>query len=41
MCTRNNAFSNRDQKGAIIVVDYQFDSDTFGVNGGVLSFRYF
>ena len=39
MCTRNNAFSNRDQKGIIIVVDFDFSYDTIGKNGGNLVFR--
>jgi hypothetical protein len=40
MCTRNNNFSNRDQKGEIIVVDYKFSDDTIGANGGTIPFRY-
>jgi hypothetical protein len=34
MCTRNNNFSNRDQKGEIIVADYKFSDDTIGAYGG-------
>ena len=41
MCTRNNNFSNRDQKGQLVVVDYKFDDETIGSNGGTLSFRFY
>lgn len=34
MCTRNNNFSNRDQKGQIVVVDYQFTDQNIGREGG-------
>ena len=40
MCTRNNAFSNRDQKGSIVVVDFEFSYDTIGRNGGNIMFRF-
>jgi hypothetical protein len=38
MCTRNNNFSNRDQKGEIICQKYAFVDDMIGVNGGTLKF---
>ena len=34
MCTRNNNFSNRDQKGQIEVYDYSFSDASIGWNGG-------
>lgn len=38
MCTRNNHFSNRDQKGRVIAYDYEFQDGTFGWTGGNLEF---
>jgi hypothetical protein len=40
MCTRNNNFSNRDQKGKIIVFGNEFNSDMIGLQGGTISIRY-
>jgi hypothetical protein len=36
MCTRNNNFSNRDQKGEVIVYENQFVDDYIDWNGGTL-----
>ena len=37
MCTRNNDFSNRDQKGRITVVPYPIVSNSIGWTGGMVS----
>jgi len=34
LCTRNNNFSNRDQKGTIVVTDYSSTYSAIGWNGG-------
>ena len=34
LCTRNNNFSNRSQKGKIIVVEQTVSTDRIGWNGG-------
>lgn len=34
MCTRNNNFSNRDQKGRVIVYDFEVVADVIGQQGG-------
>lgn len=39
MSTRNNNFSNRDQKGLIISYENEFFDDFIGWNGGVIDFR--
>lgn len=39
MSTRNNNFSNRDQKGKIITYEHEFYDDYIGSNGGRLEFR--
>ena len=39
MCTRNNNFSNRDQKGEIIVYDYQIASGQVDSQGGIVAFE--
>jgi len=36
MSTRNNNFSNRDQKGEIIVFDFPFVEELLGINGGTV-----
>ena len=36
MCTRNNNFSNRDQKGEIVVYENPFVEDYIGSMGGTL-----
>lgn len=36
MCTRNNAFSNRSQKGKLVVSSVAAKTDAIGVNGGVV-----
>lgn len=38
MSTRNNNFSNRDQKGILITNDFQFNGHLFDQNGGILTF---
>lgn len=38
MCTRNNNFSNRDQKGRIIVYDHEFYDAYLGWMGGCINF---
>jgi hypothetical protein len=40
MCTRNNDFSNRDQKGRVIVYDYEFQDKYIGWMGGNIIFSY-
>ena len=37
LCTRNNNFTNRSQKGKIIVVENPMTSARIGLNGGVAS----
>lgn len=37
MCTRNNNFSNRSQKGRIVVVDYAAMSAQIGATGGSIT----
>ncbi len=37
MCSRNNNFSNRDQKGMIVVQMNEFVEDKIDSNGGVIS----
>jgi len=37
MCTRNNNFSNRSQKGRIVVLDFVEDSKTIDKQGGTIS----
>lgn len=39
MCTRNNNFSNRSQKGKIVVKDSQVANDYIGSLGGSLALR--
>ncbi|RNA14329.1 DD3-3-like [Brachionus plicatilis] len=39
MSTRNNNFSNRDQKGLVISYENEFFDDFIGWNGGVIDFR--
>ncbi|CAF0819348.1 unnamed protein product [Brachionus calyciflorus] len=39
MSSRNNNFSNRDQKGEIITYEHEFYDDYIGSNGGRLEFR--
>ena len=34
LCTRNNNFSNRSQKGKIIAVEQSVSTDNIGWNGG-------
>ena len=34
LCTRNNNFSNRSQKGKIVVVDQSVGTNRIGWNGG-------
>ena len=38
MCTRNNNFSNRDQKGEIVVAENQFNDKNIGSEGGSVKF---
>ena len=38
MCTRNNNFSNRDQKGEIVVLENQFNDKNIGNDGGSITF---
>ena len=40
MCTRNNNFSNRSQKGRIICQDQPVETKAIGWNGGDLSVGY-
>ena len=37
MCTRNNNFTNRSQKGKIVVLENAMASKRIGLNGGVAS----
>lgn len=37
MCTRNNNFSNRSQKGKIVVVEETVSTNRIGWNGGEVS----
>lgn len=37
MSSRNNNFSNRDQKGEIIVYEFPFIEQSMGYNGGTIS----
>ena len=37
LCTRNNNFTNRSQKGKVIVGDNQATSKRIGLNGGMAS----
>lgn len=39
MSTRNNNFSNRDQKGVVVSYENEFFDDFIGSNGGVIDFR--
>lgn len=38
MCTRNNNFSNRSQKGRIVAGNSNFYSKKLGLNGGTVKF---
>jgi hypothetical protein len=38
MCTRNNNFSNRDQKGEIICYENEFSEESIGKLGGKIGF---
>ena len=38
MCSRNNNFSNRSQKGKLVVSESMIRHKTFGPRGGVLKF---
>lgn len=40
MSTRNNNFSNRDQKGVIIVENHEFYEENYDINGGVIQTEY-
>ena len=40
MSTRNNNFSNRDQKGEVIVYDFAFVAESLGTNGGTITDKY-
>lgn len=40
MSTRNNNFSNRDQKGEVIVYDFAFVQESLGTNGGTITDKY-
>ena len=37
LCTRNNNFSNRSQKGKIVVVEETLSTERIGWNGGQVS----
>ena len=37
MCTRNNNFSNRSQKGKLVVIEYAVADAQIGATGGQLS----
>ena len=39
MCTRNNNFSNRDQKGQIVCYDHPWAEDFIGQTGGNVQFK--
>jgi hypothetical protein len=38
MCTRNNNFSNRDQKGQLIANENKFTAESVGWSGGVIEY---
>lgn len=40
MCSRNNNFSNRDQKGVIVVQENEFSKENIDENGGVIETEY-